>query len=366
LTFGEETGDGGDATFTVDLDALAANYATLKAQSPAEVAPVVKADAYGLGADAVAKRLWAEGARSFFVARLAEGERLRRHLGPDRPATVYVLDGCPAGAAPRLMAAQLTPVLNSAEQIDAWRVCGGRPTALMLDTGLHRLGLTAEAAQAAAAFAPEVEVVMSHLACADRPAHPMNRRQRERFLDLAVGFPSARRSLAASDGLFLGPDFAFDMVRTGICLYGGGPEGRPDPRIEPVVTFAAPILQIRDLQPGDTVGYGAAFTTERPMRVAVVAAGYADGVLRAAFPRAYGSFAGRPSPVVGRISMDLTLFDVTGHPEARPGATIEIVGPDASIDLLAQAAGSIAYELLTRLGARTPRTYLGHRDWGRS
>ena len=345
------------ARLTVDLDALAANYATLKAQSAAEVAPVVKADAYGLGIAPVATRLWAEGARSFFVARLAEGERLRAALGADRPATLYVLDGCPAGAGPRLRQAGLTPVLNSAEQITAWRDAGGRATALMLDTGLHRLGLTAEEAQAAAGT--EAEVVMSHLACADQPDHPMNRRQRDRFAALTPLFPNARRSLAASDGLFLGPDFALDLARTGICLYGGGPEGRPDPRIRPVVTVEAPILQVRTLRPGDTVGYGAASTAERPMRAAVVAVGYADGVLRAAFPKAYGSLAGRRLPVVGRISMDLTLFDVTDLPDARPGAMIEIIGADVLIDDAAHAAGTIAYELLTRLGGRAERRYKG-------
>ncbi len=349
-----------DCRLTVDLDAIAANHAALiKEARGAEVAPVVKADAYGLGAEAVAARLWAEGARRFFVARVAEGERLRRQLGADRPAVIYVLDGCPEAAAARLRAADLTPVLNSAEQIGCWRAGGGRPSALMLDTGLNRLGLPPEQAVAFAAGAPEVDVVMSHLACADQPTHPMNRLQRDRFLALAALFPTAKRSLAASDGLFLGPDFAFDMVRTGICLYGGGPEGRPDPRIRPVVTFEAPILQIRTLQPGDVVGYGAAFTAEREMQVAVAAAGYADGVLRAAFPKAYGSVAGRPSPVIGRISMDLTLFDVTGCPDARPGEMIEIIGANAPLDRVAHKAGTIAYELLTRLGARTPRTYLG-------
>lgn len=345
---------------TVDLDALAANYATLKREAGgAEVAPVVKADAYGLGAEAVSARLWAEGARRFFVARLAEGERLRRQLGDLRSTVIYVLDGCTEAAAAHLQAADLTPVLNSPEQIERWRAVGGRPSALMVDTGLNRLGLTAEEAQALAATVPAVEVVMSHLACADQPTHPMNRQQRDRFLALAGLFPGAQRSLAASDGLFLGPDFAFNMVRTGVCLYGGGPEGRPDPRIQPVATFEAPILQIRTLQPGDTVGYGAAFTATQEMQVAIAAAGYADGVLRAAFPKAYGSVAGRPSPVIGRISMDLTLFDVTGCPDARPGEMIEIIGPNAPVDLAAQAAGTIAYELLTRIGARTPRTYLG-------
>jgi alanine racemase len=329
------------ARLTVDLDALAANYAVLKAQSAAEVAPVVKADAYGLGIAPVALRLWAEGARRFFVARIAEGERLRGVLkGSD--ATLYVFDGCPPGQAARLRNAGLTPVLNSAEQVDAWRENGGGRAGLMLELK----GI-------------EIEVVMSHLACADQPNHPMNRQQRERFEALAGLFPGARRSLAASDGLFLGPDFALDMVRTGICLYGGGPEGRPDPRIRPVVTFEAPILQRRVLAPGDTAGYGAAFTAERSMQVAVVAAGYADGVLRAAFPKAYGSFAGRRLPVVGRISMDLTLFDVTDHPDARPGTMIQIIGSDALIDDVARASGTIAYELLTRLGARAERVYTG-------
>ncbi len=351
------------ARLTVDLDALAANYATLIAQSAAEVAPVVKADAYGLGAEPVASRLWAEGARRFFVARIGEGERLRRVL-KGRETTVYVFDGCPPGAAARLRAAGLTPVLNSAAQVQAWRDGGGGPAALMLETGLNRLGLPAEdagtlAADPAGLKGVKIDLVMSHLACADQPSHPMNQRQRERFEALAALFPTAKRSLAASDGLFLGPDFAFDLVRAGICLYGGGPEGRPDPRIRPVATFEAPILQVRALNPGDTAGYGAAFTAAQPMQVAVVAAGYADGVLRAAFPKAYGSVAGRRAPVVGRISMDLTLFDVTDLPDARPGAMMQIIGPAVPVDEAARAAGTIAYELLTRLGGRAERVYKG-------
>ncbi len=348
---------------TVDLDALAANYRALKAQGAAEVAPVVKADAYGLGAGPVAARLWAEGARRFFVARIGEGERLRRGLNsPD--AIIHVFDGCPPGAARRLQAAGLTPVLNNLAQVEAWRAGGGGPAALMLDTGLNRLGLPAKEAQALAAdpaqlTGVEIDLVMSHLACADQPSHQMNALQLDRFKALASLFPDARRSLAASDGLFLGTDFAFDLARTGICLYGGGPEGRPDPRIRPVATFEAPILQVRTLNPGDTAGYGAAFTAERSMQVAVVAAGYADGVLRAAFPRAYGCFAGRRLPVVGRISMDLTLFDVTDLPDARPGAMIEIIGANVLLDEAAKAAGTIAYELLTRLGARAERVYKG-------
>ncbi len=343
---------------TIDLDALAANYATLVRQAAgAEVAPVVKADGYGLGALPVARRLMAEGANSFFVARVGEGVALRAALGagPD----IHVLDGCPDGAAPALKAANLIPVLNTPEQVSAWRDAGGGPAALMIDTGLNRLGMSATEARSLAG--QDFTLVMSHLACADTPAHPMNRLQLRRFVQAAALFPAARRSLAASDGLFLGPDFTFDLVRTGICLYGGGPEGAPDPRIRPVATFEAPILQVRDLGPGDTVGYGAAFTADRPVRAAVVAAGYADGVLRASFPRAYGSVAGVPCPVLGRLSMDLTVFDVTDCPEARAGAMIELVGPNIPVDTAAAAAGTIAYELLTRLGARAERRYLGQR-----
>ena len=289
------------ARLTVDLDALAANYATLKAQSSAEVAPVVKADAYGLGVEPVARRLWAEGARRFFVAPDRRGRAIAGRAEKTRCRRSTCSTDAPPGWRGRLLASGLTPVLNSIAQIDAWRAGGGGAAGLMLDTGLNRLGLTGEEAQTLAADPArlkgiEIAVVMSHLACADQPAHPMNRIQRDRFAALAALFPGARRSLAASDGLFLGPAFAFDMVRTGICLYGGGPEGRPDPRIRPVATFEAPILQVRALNPGDTVGYGAAFTAQRPMRVAVVAAGYADGVLRAAFPRAYGSLAGHRLP----------------------------------------------------------------------
>ncbi len=355
--------DASAARLTVDLDAIAANYATLTSQSDAEIAPVVKADGYGLGAAQVAARLMAEGATQFFVARIAEGEQLRSALKQPK-AAIYVLDGCPPHAASRLQAAQLMPVLNSLEQVEAWRSWGGGAAALMLDTGLNRLGLTPEDAQTLAANGAglsgvDVKFVMSHLACADEPAHPMNPLQRDRFKALAALFPKARVSLAASDGLFLGPSFAFDMARTGICLYGGGPEARPDPRIRPVVTFDAPIMQVRTLKAGDTAGYGAAFTADRSMQLAVVAAGYADGVLRAASPRAYGSVAGRRARVVGRISMDLTLYDVTDLLDARPGAMMQIIGPDIPVDEAAHAAGTIAYELLTRLSGRAERVYKG-------
>ena len=348
----------GGSVLTVDLDALTANYNVLRRQAgSAEVAPVVKADGYGLGAAEVARRLMAEGARSFFVARLAEGIALRQTLG--REPTIFVLDGCPEGAASDLKTSALTPVLNSSDQAAAWTAAGGGEAALMLDTGLNRLGLTMKEAQALGASASQIGWVMSHLACADQPGHPMNAAQNARFREMENLFRNARRSLAASDGLFLGPDFVFDMVRTGICLYGGGPEGRPDPRIRAVATFEAPILQLRTVQPGQTIGYGAAFTATCTTSVAIVAAGYADGVLRAASPNAYGSLDGRRCAVLGRISMDLTAYDVSGCRGATPGAMMQIIGPNVPVDEAAAAAGTIAYEFLTRVGARATRIYKG-------
>ena len=345
-----------DALLTIDLSALAANYRTLRALAHgAEVAPVVKADGYGLGAVPVARRLVKEGARTFFVARIAEGMALRAALGAE--PVIHVLDGCPAGAAPALAAAGLSPVLNSPAQVDAWRPHARGPLVLMLDTGLNRLGLTQ--VEAADLKGAPVAWMMSHLACADRPADPMNAAQRVRFEAMATLFPEAKRSLAASDGLFLGADFTCDLVRTGICLYGGGPHSKPDPRVLPVATFEAPILQVRHLQPGETIGYGAAFTAGQAITVAVVAAGYADGLLRAASPKAYASFGGVRCAMLGRISMDLTVFDVTDQFGAKPGAMVQLIGPDAPVDEIATAGGTIAYELLTRLGARAKRRYIG-------
>lgn len=357
------------ARLTVDLDALAANFARLKALSgPAEVAPVVKADAYGLGVEPVARRLWAEGARSFFVARVAEGEALRRLLDGGRAARIYVLDGCPAGASPRLEVADLTPVLNSLPQIEEWAAhARGRrrrlAAALHIDSGLNRLGLRLDEAQGLALAGDrlrdlELDLVMSHLACGEDASNPMNPRQAEVFARAAALFPGARLSLANSAGVLLGPDYLHGVVRPGIALYGGGPLGRPDPTFRPVATLEAPILQVRNVRPGETVGYGATHTARQPERVAVIAAGYADGVLRAGSPRGYGWLNGAACAFVGRISMDLIALDVTSC-EATPGDRVELFGAHRALDDAATAAGSIAYELLTRVGPRVARHYVG-------
>ncbi|HUO22741.1 MAG TPA: alanine racemase [Caulobacteraceae bacterium] len=357
------------ARLTIDLDALAANYDLFRRKAGgAEVAPVVKADGYGLGAGPVARRLWAEGARSFYVARLEEGEALRAALGTARPATVYVLDGAPAGAAPRLIAAGLTPILSSAAQVDSYGAAARHgaplPCGLHVDTGMNRLGLRPEEI-VALTDAPgrldrlSIDLVISHLACADDPAHPLNPRQAETLRAMSALFPGARASLANSAGVWLGQDYLFDMVRPGIGLYGGGPQGRPDPQIRPVVKFEAPILDVRAVGPGETIGYGATFTAQAPLRIAVVAAGYADGVLRSAWPKGAAWIAGKRCALRGRVSMDLLAVDVTGCDGARPGDMAELFGANILLDDAAEAAGTVSYELLTRLAGRLERLYLG-------
>lgn len=341
------------ATLTVDLNALAANFHTLEAVGGVPVHPVVKADSYGLGAAACAERLMAEGARTFFVARTSEGERLRAALGAG-PA-IYVLDGCLTGRAARLRAANLRPVLNAEAQLAEWRAAGGGACGVQIDTGMNRLGFRAE-------LAPEpfdgLDLVLSHLACADDRAEPMNRRQRDAFAALCGRYPGARRSFSNSGGVFLGTDFAFDATRPGICLYGGGPEGRPDSRIQPVATLAAEVLQLLDVPAGETVGYSRTFTATGPTRIATCAAGYADGVLRSYSPGGQVFVAGELRPIVGRVSMDACAVDVTGL-DVAVGDPVELFGARRMIDDAAMAAGTICYELLSAITARVPRVYVG-------
>lgn len=338
---------------TIDLDALARNYAVLRDMAGCEAAPAIKADGYGVGGLEAGLRLWREGARGFHVARLSEGEALRGALG-HRDATIYVLDGPTPGTGDRLRAAGLTPVINSLDQAAAW----DGPAAIHVDTGMNRLGLTL--AQAATLIGrPDVLLVMSHLACAGQPDHPMNAIQLARFHEARALFPAAPASLASSGGIFLGRDYAFDQVRPGISLFGGGPHDRPDGRIAAVATLEAAILQVRAVPAGETIGYGGAFTAERDLDVAILAAGYADGVPWTSHPRGAVWFEGARRRMLGRISMDMIAVDVTGCGEAQPGAMVEVIGPNLPVDDAARAAGTTAYELLTRLSPRAERVWLG-------
>jgi alanine racemase len=342
------------ARLTIDLDALARNHALLRRLAGgAEVAPVVKADGYGLGAAAAAKQLWAEGARSFHVARLAEGVSLRAALGPQRPATIYVLDGATPGSVATLLAERLVPVLNSLEQISLWGQAG--PAGLHIDTGMNRLGLRPEEARDLGGRS--FELVVSHLACADEPGHPLNTAQLERFQAVRALFSGVRASLANSAGAFLGADFAFDLVRPGIALYGGGGQDG----LAAVATFEVPVLQVRDVPAGESIGYGATFTAERPLRAAILAAGYADGVLRSTSPAGAVWLAGGRRRLLGRVSMDLIAVDVTDAPGVVAGDLAELFGPNLWIDEAAKAAGTLPYELLCRMAPRAERQWLGAR-----
>ena len=355
------------AVLTIDLRAVAANWRNLAAlASPAECAGVVKADAYGLGLEPVSRALRDAGCRTFFVALPDEGRRLRALLPQ---AAIYVLNGLPPGRAADFAAADLRPVLGSPPEIADWaahcRQTGPLPAAIHVDTGMNRLGLRPEEVPALlesgllGRFRPSL--VMSHLACADEPGNALTLRQLELFRRVRALFPGVPASLANSAGTLSGPEFMFDLVRPGIALYGAEAiEGRA---LRPVVTLEAPVAQVREAAPNESVGYGAAQTLRRPTRLAVLCIGYADGYLRAASASdsrrgAEAAVMGRRVPVVGRVSMDLTAVDVTDIPEAERGAMVELIGPTIPVDELARAAGTIGYEVLTRLGNRLIRHYV--------
>ncbi len=353
------------ALLTIDLGAIAANYRLLAGEAaPAEAAAAVKADGYGLGLEPVVRTLADQGCRTFFVATVEEGAELRALLAD---ATICVLNGLIAGEPEEFAAQRLVPVLNDLGQVDAWRRwCrdnGPAAAVLHLDTGMARLGLPPQELGVLAADATRLEgirlaLVMSHLACADDPDNPMNRRQRDSFAAALARLPAAPASLAASSGIFLGPDYCFDMVRPGVCLHGVNPQpGRPNP-LSPVVRLQAKILQIRDVDTPQTVGYGATHRFAGPTRVATVAAGYADGYLRSLSGRGTAHYGDIPVPVVGRVSMDLITLDVTRAPEARPGDMVDLIGPHHDVDALAAEAGTIGYEILTALGRRYHRHYV--------
>lgn len=339
----------------VDLSAIAANWHDLGARHPSgPVAGVVKADGYGLGAGPVARALAGAGCRHFFVAQFSEGLALREALG--HGPMIAVLGGFPPGAD---AGAALTPVLNTPGDVAAARAAGLSGAILHVDTGMERLGVNAaELAGLGDLAGLGLRYVMTHLACADEPAHPLNAAQAARFAAARAALPGVPASFANSSGLFLGPDFASDLARPGCALYGINPTpGRPNP-MRQVLRLTIPILQIRDVPAGATVGYGATWTAPRQSRIATIAAGYADGYLRSLSSRGIGILAGRPVPLVGRVSMDLITLDVTDVPEARVGDRVELVGPAQTPDAVAALAGTIGYEILTSLGARYRRRHL--------
>lgn len=353
------------ATLTIDLPAIVANWRDLAARgAPGAVAGVVKADGYGLGAAEVGRALRAAGCRHFFVALLGEGIALREAIGPG--PMIGVLGGFAPGEDGD---AALTPVLNSLGDVMAHAAAGraagmARRAILHVDTGMARLGLDAgELARVSADHGMlaglDLLYVMTHLACADEPDHPMNAAQAARFAAACAGLPALRRSFANSSGMFLGAGFASDLSRPGCALYGINPTpGQPNP-MRAVVRLDAPVLQLREIPAGTPVGYGASWTAARPTRIATVAAGYADGYLRSLSGRAVAEFRGRAVPLVARVSMDLTTFDVTDLPQIAPGDRLTLIGgAGCSPDEVGALAGTIGYEILTGLGARYARSYL--------
>jgi alanine racemase len=360
------------AVLTINVGALRSNWAELnRASGQAECAGVIKADAYGLGLEQIARALRDEGCKTFFVATLSEAQRVRA-VQPG--AAIYVLDGLLPGAAPHYAGFDLRPCLGSLAEVREWAAYGqavGRrlAAAVHIDTGMNRLGLTAgEVGQLADELHLfkdfDCTLVMSHLACADETDNPMNRRQHAAFDALRARLPAAKASLANSGGVFLGADYHYDLVRPGIALYGGRAlEGRDNP-MRWVVQLQARILQVRDVAAGETVGYGGTYTCHRQSRIATLACGYADGFLRAISrvgqaSGAVGFLGAHPVPIVGRVSMDLITVDVTGVPDnlAQRGAWVEVLGARTTVDDLTDRAGTIGYELLTRLGKRVHRIY---------
>lgn len=333
----------------IDLQAIVANWKALAAlASTARPAAVVKADAYGLGAAKVAPALYEAGARDFFVAVASEGRAIRPLLPDD--ARIMILSGHMEGED----LTGLIPMLNSPAQYFRDRAL--RPNGafgIQLDTGMNRLGFEPGewAAIRAEALAAGPVLVMSHLACADEPDHPANQQQLQAFREMTDGV-AAPRSLAATGGILLGPDFHFDLVRPGVGMYGGD----PFLAAKPVVSLSLPVIQTRDVAKGESVGYSYAWTAERPSRVATVAAGYADGLARALGRGGLMLWAGEKSvPVIGRISMDLITVDVTDLPEVP--ASLEILNDRQGVDAVAKIGGTIGYEILTSLGARYPREW---------
>lgn len=341
------------AKLTIDLDALRNNWRTLNMLSTAETAAVVKADGYGLGAARVARALARDGVRRFFVALAEEGAALREALGPG--PEICVFSGHMAGDTDMIGDLALVPMINNIDQmLRHVEALPGAPFGIQLDTGMSRLGMQAAewSALRDIALAQNPVLLMSHLACADTPDHPMNAYQLQTFCDMTDGL-EVPRSLAATGGILLGPEYHFDLTRPGVGLYGGA----PFEDAAPVVSLDIPVIQIRDLEPGDVVGYGATFVAQRPTRIATISAGYADGILRAMGPKASLMAGGTRCPVAGRISMDLIGVDVTDAPEVPD--TLALLGDVQTVDTLAEWSGTIGYEILTSLGARYNRAYRG-------
>ena len=358
---------------TVDLGAIEANWRALgRLTMPAECAAVIKADGYGCGIEQVAAALAKAGCKTFFVADLAEAKCVRAVAA--EPA-IYVLNGLLPDTAAAYADLRARPVIGSMVELAEWDAfCAASQwrggAALHVDTGMNRLGISINDA---AALAPRIRsenhgitLLMSHLVCAEEPEHPLNARQIGAFREVRMFYRGIPSSLANSSGIFLGATAHCDVVRPGVALYGVNPTPRQINPMRPVIELQARVAQVRTVRRGETVGYDAAWTAKRATRIAVVAVGYADGYLRAASasdesPGGNAIVAGKRCPLAGRVSMDLLAIDVTDLPDnaARRGDLVTLIGGEMTVDAVANAAGTIGYEVLTSLGRRYHRVYRG-------
>jgi alanine racemase len=358
---------------TVDLDAIVANWRKLeKTAVPAECAAVIKADAYGCGVEPVARALAGAGCKTFFVATLDEARAAREALPS---AELYVLDGFFQNCGDAFAKLNCRPVIGDLNELAEWDVFCRRSgwsggAAIHIDTGMNRLGLTLVEANG---IVPRINagdhgitLVMSHLACAESLNHPLNAKQVATFREIASNYSGVPASLSNSSGIYLGPQFQFDMVRPGAALYGVNPTPEADNPMQSVVDLKARIIQLRNVERGDSVGYGGTWTARRPTKLAIVSAGYADGYFRAASANdgtrgAEVVVAGKRCPVAGRISMDLMAIDITDLPDktARRGHMATLIGEGITVDEVAHHFGTIGYEVLTSLGKRYARIYKG-------
>lgn len=337
----------------ISLAALAANYRILKEKTAAEVAAVVKANAYGLGVEPIVGTLAEAGCERFFVATLEEGAEARACL-PGKE--IFVLNGLGRAEEAEFIRLGLIPVINTPEQASRWE----GECVVQVDTGMTRLGISAADLEKIDFSRLRVKFVMSHLACADTPEHPQNKTQLNNFKKALGFFPGVPASLAASAGVFLGADYHFNLARCGIALYGGNPLPGGSNPMRSAVRLTAPIIQIRRVDSKTAVGYGATREVEGGTVIATIAAGYADGMLRGLGNRGKCFVAGREASFLGRVSMDLITADVTGVPEGllAEGVEAELIGESYTISDMARDAGTIDYEIITRLGSRFKRHYV--------
>ena len=365
----QQAAGGASGHLTIDLGALRDNYLTLAAMAPrAQTAAVVKADAYGLGAEIVSQVLFDAGCRNFFVAHIDEALALRLRLSAE--ARIFVLNGLQPGNETSCAAMALTPVLNSLAQIAQWSAHArrlGKPliAAVQIDTGMCRLGLSPDELEVLASRPQlldgiDIAFVMSHLACADEPEHLSNAAQLSVMRKAAIAFPDVPVCFSNSGGIFLGNDYHNALLRPGIALYGGAPSvTRPNP-MKPVVRLDVAVIQTRTVPAGSLVGYGGSFEAAGPTRLATIAAGYADGLPRSLSNRGAAWYNGVRLPIAGRVSMDSIILDISALPEGTltQGSLVQMIGPDQTLEDIAEDAGTIAYEILTGLGRRYRRTYI--------